>query len=249
MYLHLYYLPKYKFKTVAGKRVKLTAKDQAKEAVGYNAHRVGKEKEKMDRELLGHDGKLTEEQVLKMIDDAPKNMLFWLMILSPDPNRENKDKNVNLWQLTKKLVEWLEVKLDREIPFILAEHNDHTNIAHTHVILLIERYGREKPITVPVINQMRELAAGQAMAKQLGKAQARELVARSARQQGFVQLPPPSGRREHDQARSLIGTSGGRARRGGGHHLNLCDECGRPWWRGHECEEEEERELTLQLKP
>ena len=112
-----------------GKWVKQNIKAAAKEKLDYIAHRVGKEQERMDRILFGHGGALTEEQVERMIDEAPDNTYFFRLILSPDPNGENQERNLDLWKLTKDIVELLELRLDREnLPFIGAEHNDHTDI-------------------------------------------------------------------------------------------------------------------------
>src|SRR5687767_5073735 len=120
-----------------------TAKAQAKETLGYNGRRPGRDEEEIDRKLFGHGGEYTSDQALQMIDDAPANTYFFRIMVSPDPNTENKDKNLDLRLLTTQLVEWLEVRLSREIPFIGAEHNDHTNIPHIHSIAFIQRRGRE----------------------------------------------------------------------------------------------------------
>src|SRR3954464_3260602 len=181
-------------------------KTQAREALGYNEKRPGKDQEKIERNLFGHGGQLTGEQALKMIDEASRNTYFWRLILSPDPNGENKDKQANLWKLTKQLVEWLEAKLQREIPFVAVEHNDHTNIAHVHAILLIERHGREMLITKEMIDHMREMAAGQALAQQRAKAQALEMIPRVDRMQEGTQ----ASRRDTPayEQRPLIGAAG-----------------------------------------
>jgi hypothetical protein len=109
------------------------------------------------------------------------------MILNPDPKTEDKDKTTDLWKLTKELVQWLEQTLEREIPFIAAEHDDHTDLKHIHAILLIERFGRKKMITVPTINKMRELAAGKALDQQQKREQ---VLAHQQDQHRAVALPP-----------------------------------------------------------
>jgi hypothetical protein len=97
------------------------------------------------------------------------------MMLSPDVKTENKEKDLDLWELTDKLVMWLEKKLGRDIPYIGAVHNNTEN-PHVHTILLVERFGREKPITVPVINQLRLLAAGQALEQQRKRSEPEPVV-------------------------------------------------------------------------
>jgi hypothetical protein len=131
-----------------------TAKAEALETLGYNGTRPGREEEEIDRKLFGHGGEYTSEQALQMIDEAPANTYFFRMIVSPDPNSENKDRNLDLRLITTQLVEWLEGRLNREIPFIGSEHNDHTDIPHIHSIALIQRRGREMLIDVAMLKDL-----------------------------------------------------------------------------------------------
>jgi hypothetical protein len=159
-----------------GKWVKQNIKAAAKEKLGYIAHRVGKEKEKMERTLFGHGGPLTEEQVERMIDEAPDNTYFFGLILSPDPNGENQERNLDLWKLTKDIVELLEQRLGREnLPFIGAEHNDHTDIPHVHALILIQRMGREMLIDRETIKAVYELATERALGQKQERQNVREL--------------------------------------------------------------------------
>src|SRR5215213_7706374 len=93
------------------------------------------------------------------------------MKLSPDPNGENAEKILDLWELTRDAVRWLEERLDRrgDIGLIGAEHDDHTEIAHIHAILLIERKGREKILTKDDINEFREAVGKMALEKKLNR--------------------------------------------------------------------------------
>jgi hypothetical protein len=131
-----------------------TAKAQALETLGYNGTRPGKDAEEIDRKLFGHGGEYTSDQALQMIDEAPANTYFFRMIVSPDPNSENKDRNLDLRLITTQLVEWLEGRLNREIPFVGAEHNDHTDIPHIHSIALIQRRGREMLIDRDMVKDL-----------------------------------------------------------------------------------------------
>ena len=152
-----------------------TAKAQAKETLGYNGTRPGKDAEEIDRKLFGHGGEYTSDQALQMIDEAPANTLFFRMMSSTDPKIENKDKNLDLRLHTTQLVEWLEGRLNREIPFIGAEHNDHTDIPHVHAILLIPRRGREMLIDKVIINDLIEYATKMALEQKKDLSQEIEL--------------------------------------------------------------------------
>jgi hypothetical protein len=147
------------------------AKRKAKATLGYNETRVGKNGEAIERQLFGKSGPLTKEQAERLLDTSSPNTYFWRLKLSPDPNGENAEKTLDLWELTRDAVRWLEERLDRrgEIGLIGAEHDDHTEIAHIHAILLIERRGREKILTKSDINEFREAVAQMALDKKLNR--------------------------------------------------------------------------------
>src|SRR3954470_17325191 len=175
MFSEFKYIPRRKREN--GKWVKQDMKAAAKATLGYIGHRVGKEKEKMDRTLFGHGGALTDEQVERMIDEAPDNTYFFRLILSPDPNGENQERNLDLRKLTKDIVEFLEQRLGREnLPFIGAEHNDHTDIPHVHALILIQRMGKEMLIDKETINAVRNLATERALGQKQDRKHARELT-------------------------------------------------------------------------
>lgn len=144
-----------------------TMRVQAKKHLGYIGERPGKDKADIIRSLFGKAGKFTKEQVEKMIEDAPDNTLFWRLKLNPDPVLENPEKILNLEELTRDAVSWLEERIGkndtpRNIPFVGAIHDDHTPLAHMHAILFIQRQGREKPIYVSVLNDFREYVSQKA---------------------------------------------------------------------------------------
>ena len=147
------------------------AKTSAKVTLGYNETRLGKDGAEIERQLFGKNGPLTKEQAEQLLDTASRNTYFWRMILSPDPNGENIEKNLDLWELSRDAVRWLEERLGREgeIGLIGSEHDDHTEIAHIHALLLIERRGREKILTRDDINEFREAVGKMALDKQLDR--------------------------------------------------------------------------------
>ena len=183
-----------------------TAKAQAKETLGYNGTRPGMEEEEIDRQLFGHGGEYTSDQALQMIDEAPANTYFFRMIVSPDPNTENKDKNLDLRLLTTQMVEWLEGRLNRQIPFIGAEHNDHTDIPHIHSIAFIQRRGREMLIDRSMIKDLIEYATKMSLQQQQDLTQEIELNVLPA----AIAVNPKSKR----QKKIIITQSAGFDRRG-----------------------------------
>jgi ribosomal protein S27AE len=144
-------------------------KSRALDNLEYIARRVNKEKQKVERPLFGPNGPQRKELAEAIIKGAPANTLYWRLRLSPDPNSDEEDKarDLDLWKLTTNAVQWLEGRLDREIPFIGVEHDDHTEIRHTHALLLIQRHGREQLVTPEILDDFRT-AVGMMAAKQKG---------------------------------------------------------------------------------
>ena len=91
----------------------------------------------MARQLFGHDGALSLTQADRIIDEAEKGTNFFRLVLSPDPKQEDRLKDLDMWEFAKATVLQLEGRLQKEIQFVAAEHNDHTPIRHVHVIALI----------------------------------------------------------------------------------------------------------------
>src|SRR5215203_6184731 len=170
------------------------SKEKAKEKLAY----VGKDKEETKRFLFNANGPITKEEALEQIDLAPLSVLFFRMILSPDVKTENIGKMLDLWDLTQKLVEHLAKKLQRKINFISSVHND-TDNPHTHTLLFINRYGRERPITPARIQELRDLAAGQSLDQQ----RHRHLM------QAVLQEPE----QRSQGVQPLAGAAGGKAKR------------------------------------
>jgi rubredoxin len=200
-------------------------KQMARKHLGYIGTRPGKNHERMERILFGHGGTFTPEQVEAMINVASKNTYFWRLTLNPDPVLENPEKDLDLWDLTRELVRWLERRLGRDgnprdIPFIAAEHNDHTDKPHIHAILLIERRGREMLVTKTILAEFKHVAAQKA----LGQREARQLAPERLLEQG--ELLQAVGQGQAPEA-SLAQQEAGTLPSFGGIELSLtCPMCG-----------------------
>jgi hypothetical protein len=115
--------------------------DRIKASLRYITHRPGKDKERMYRELFGHDGVMDKDQAYRMFDEAQKGTIFFRLVISPDPKLEDKFRDLHMRGIAKKTIQHLEEKLNLqgEIQFVAAIHNDHTWIRHVHAIVLIPR--------------------------------------------------------------------------------------------------------------
>jgi hypothetical protein len=113
------------------------SKARMKAAVRYIEHRAGREGEKVKRELFGIDGVMNRQQAYQMIDDAEKGTAFFRIVISPHPAREDTEKDLHLAELTRQTILTLEERLNIEVPYVAAEHDDHTDKRHVHVLAMV----------------------------------------------------------------------------------------------------------------
>lgn len=109
-----------------------------KATIRYIEHRPGREGERIKRVLFNRDGACSRIEAYRMIDEAQKGSVFFRFILSPDPTLEDTEKDLNLWEITDKTILSLEERLHQQVHFVAAEHNDHTDKRHVHVVLALK---------------------------------------------------------------------------------------------------------------
>ena len=162
------------FKTVGELRA------AAHETLAYIAKRVGRNGEDMERILFGWDiyEKAEAEEFIDTVELKP--LRFWRMILSPDPTseRENLQKDLDLWELTRKVMGYIRDTIDPTMEFIVAEHNDHTDIPHVQGLVFFK--GR---LNKRDLNRMRQMAIAQALAQR----RVRDLTQKQQRTQLWMQ--------------------------------------------------------------
>src|SRR5215471_19905850 len=101
------------------------SKAGAKASIRYIEHRLGKEGEKITRTLFNSDGLMGRWQAYRMIDEAEKGSIFFRFVISPDPQLEDTNKDLHLRDATEKTMQRLEERLNKEVHWVAAEHNDH----------------------------------------------------------------------------------------------------------------------------
>jgi hypothetical protein len=114
-------------------------KGRAKATIRYNQHRRDRDGERVSRSLFGYDGALSREQAYRMIDEAPRGTIFYRIVLSPDPKREDRFKDLELSDITLHTMLTLEERLGKQIQFIAATHDDHSPHRHVHTLVLVQR--------------------------------------------------------------------------------------------------------------
>ena len=72
-------------------KVKYTrSRPKIKAHLRYIAHRPGREGEKISRSLFDLHGLIDKDQAYHLIDEATRGRVFFKVILSPDPKREDQ---------------------------------------------------------------------------------------------------------------------------------------------------------------
>jgi|SRR5437588_1387147 len=108
----------------------------AKANVGYIEHRPGKDGAKIIRTLFNADGKMERIQAYQMIDQAEEGSIFFRIIISPDPQKEDTNRDLSLREITEKTMHVIEDKFQKHIQWVAAEHIE-TDNRHTHVLAIV----------------------------------------------------------------------------------------------------------------
>src|SRR4051812_4754857 len=104
----------------------------------YNAHRKGKDGENISRQNFGWEDEIDKLTAYELIDMAEKGAVFFRFKISPDPKKENPNGDLNLYDLTRKMMAKIEELKDQHIQFIGVKHDDRTKIPHIHAIVLLK---------------------------------------------------------------------------------------------------------------
>jgi hypothetical protein len=119
-------------------------RDRAKATIRYIQHRPGKDQERKSRNLFGIDGYMGRWQAYGVVDDAPKGRYFYRLVMSPDPETEDKPRDLPLREIFDTTMQLLEARLDQQIHWIAAIHDDHTDKRHIHALAVVKgRLNRE----------------------------------------------------------------------------------------------------------
>lgn len=129
------------------------AKNRAKATIRYNQQRPGQEGAKLTRELFGADGPLTRDEVLRMIDEAAKGALFYRIVISPDPRKEDSDRDMDMKELTLQAMANLEERLKTKVFYAAVVHADHAPHRHVHVLAILNSKLRQSDL-----NSLRQAA-------------------------------------------------------------------------------------------
>lgn len=130
----------------------------AKAATRYIESRPGKDGQRLVRTLFTKDGKLERREAYELIDQADKGSYFYRLVISPDPRREDQQRNLSLREITEETMQSLETRLKQSLRWIAAIHADHADHRHVHAIAIVP-----ERLTVQDFQRMRGAAAEAAL--------------------------------------------------------------------------------------
>src|SRR6266700_3747671 len=107
----------------------------------------------MNRTLFGMDGAMGRWEAYRMIDEAEKGSIFFRFVISPDPQQEDTEKDLFLREITEQTMLHLEDRVQREVQWVAAIHDDHAPHRHVHVVAVVP--GR---LHVPDFQALRQTA-------------------------------------------------------------------------------------------
>ena len=130
----------------------------AKASIRYIEHRPGKDNAKITRTLWGVDGKMERQEAYHMIDEAEKGSLFYRLVLSPDPAKEDTNKDLFLRDITEQTMHTLEDRIGQKLSWVAASHQEHAPHRHVHLVAIVP-----KKLQVQDLQAVREMATEAAL--------------------------------------------------------------------------------------
>jgi hypothetical protein len=132
----------------------------AKASVRYIQNRPGRDGARTVRTLFTADGKVGRGEVYTMIDQAANGSYFFRLVISPDPQREDGDKNLRLRELTEQTIQSLEARFQQPLQWVATIHADHAEHRHIHAMAILP-----ERLQVQDFQRMRSAATEEALAQ------------------------------------------------------------------------------------
>src|SRR5438874_5868906 len=94
----------------------------AKASIRYMQHRKGRDGAKTTRNLFGSDGLMGKWEAYRMIDEAQRGSYFFRFVISPDPQKEDSEKDLFLREITEQTMLSLEERVQQPLSWVAVEH-------------------------------------------------------------------------------------------------------------------------------
>jgi len=111
----------------------------AKGNIRYIQNRPGKDGEKIIRTLYTWDGKIERRDAYELIDEAEKGSYFFRLVISPDPVKEDTNRDIYLRTVLEQTMRGIEDRIGTSIHWIAANHQDHAPQRHMHILAILPR--------------------------------------------------------------------------------------------------------------
>src|SRR5918999_6144538 len=127
-----------KFKKIADYRKAAVA------TLNYIATRENQHGEEMSRTLFGKERAYQLEEAIEFVNAIQmKQLRLWRVVWSPAPIKEiNEKKDLDLRKIARETMKYLQKYLDPTMEFIVAEHNDHSDIPHVQGLVFVDGWIR-----------------------------------------------------------------------------------------------------------
>jgi hypothetical protein len=113
---------------------------RAKDAIRYMQHRPERVGERVTRPLFGPDGRWERVHAYQMIDQAPAGTHFYRMSINPDPATEDQRHDLDLREVTERMMLTLEGIVEKPVLYVAAEHEAHAdNRRHVYLLAAVPR--------------------------------------------------------------------------------------------------------------
>lgn len=110
---------------------------KAKKFIRYIENRRGKDEERQSRTLFDSGGALTRQDAYQMIDESEQGMVFFRLVVSPDPAKEDARKDLPLRDIAEYTMLRFAEHTQRDLQWVGVVHEDHTSHRHIHILTRI----------------------------------------------------------------------------------------------------------------
>jgi hypothetical protein len=111
---------------------------KVKATIRYIQHRPAKDHERVTRTLFGSDGPMQRVEAYQFIDDAPKGTVFFRIVINPDPELEDRHRDLDMRAIAQITMQTIEARVRTPVIWAAAVHDDHTDKRHIHALAAVQ---------------------------------------------------------------------------------------------------------------
>jgi hypothetical protein len=111
---------------------------KVKATIRYIQHRPGKDHERVVRTLFNSDGPVQRLEAYQFIDEAPKGTVFFRIVINPDPEQEDRHRDLDMRAIAQTTMLTIEQRVQTPVMWAAAVHDDHTDKRHIHALVAVQ---------------------------------------------------------------------------------------------------------------